>query len=252
MDTVDAKRQKEKDFWRLDVYERPGVDSLENFFNKTRQGVVFLRAIRHSGVDRLFSRGNLNVLEIGGGQGWASCLLKKKYPFLNIRSSDLSKDAVASQHLWERVFGVKLEEGVDCASDCLPVSDQSLDIIFAFAAAHHFVTHAKTLKECHRALKPGGHLIYIYEPVSPKFWYRLAKWRVNAKRPDVPEDLLVISEIKEGCAAAGLEMSTYYFPDPRERGPVEKLYYSLQSMVPFLCFIMPSTATLVMSKSPKK
>ena len=248
MDNVLERRKKEKDFWRLDEHEARGVESLKNLFNKIQQSQVFLRALSHAGVESVLIQDNLSVLEIGGGQGWASCVLKKNHPQLNIRSTDLSEDAVASQHLWERVFGVELQEGLACSSDSLPMDEESIDIIFAFAAAHHFVTHKETLRECSRVLKPGGQLIYFYEPVTPKFWYRLAKWRVNRKRPDVPEDLLILSDIERGCEESGLTLSVHYFPDPYGRGFVEKLYYSLQSFIPILCFCLPSTATLVMTK----
>lgn len=248
MNSLEEKRELEKRFWKNDPEERPGVESLINLINKFGQVNVLTKVLQDVSSYELFNGSARDVLEIGGGQGWASCVIKKLNPHLKIVSSDLSGDATASQVLWQRVFGVQLEESVSCPSDSLPCADNSIDVIFTFAAAHHFITHEATICECARVLRPGGRLVYFYEPVTPKFWYSLAKWRVNRKRPIVPEDLLIPKELRSYAEKYGLSFDLQYFPDPVGRGLVEKLYYSIQRVFPILCRLFPSTATVVMSK----
>jgi SAM-dependent methyltransferase len=105
--------------------------------------------------------------------------------------------------------------------------DGSLDQIFAFAAAHHFLAHDKTLKEISRVLRPGGKAFYFYEPVTPKFFYRLAHWRVNRKRPHVPEDVLITSRLQELAFKNGLDMQIDYYPSTTKRGVFETFYFYL-------------------------
>ncbi len=121
-------------------------------------------------------------------------------------------------------------------------------MIFAFAAAHHFVLHEETFIEAKKKLRLGGKLIYIYEPVTPKFLYSLAKWRVNRKRPDIPEDLLMPNQLSKYAANLNMQMQTIYFPNTSNRGFIEWIYYSILDRIPFLNKLIPSTAILIVTK----
>ena len=246
--TINEKREIEVNFWKNDPHERPESNSVENILNKGRQGIVFLNALDCLHSAKSYFLNASDVFEIGGGQGWSSCILKRKFPHLNVTSSDISEFAVKSQFKWEEVFGVKIDQSSVCTSDNLPTGDCSLDIVYAFAAAHHFVVHKETLIECKRVLRPGGSLIYLYEPVTPRVFYSLAKWRVNRKRPDVPEDLLVPAVLSSYATQLGYNYKIMYFPDLDSRGLVESLYYFVLSKLKFLNRLLPSTAIIVFTK----
>lgn len=246
--SVNEKRDIEIEFWKNDSNESPESNSIENILNKCQQGIVFLDAIDYLHSDIPYFLNANDIFELGGGQGWSSCILKRKFPHLHVTSSDISEYAIKSQFKWEEVFGVKIDKSSVCTSDNLPAGDSTLDIVYAFAAAHHFIMHKETLTECKRALRPGGSLIYIYEPVTPRFFYSLAKWRVNRMRPEVPEDLLVPAELSKFAAELGYDYKIMYFPNLNSRGMVETLYYYLLSKLKFLNRVLPSTAIIVFTK----
>ncbi|RKZ87677.1 MAG: hypothetical protein DRR19_13335 [Candidatus Parabeggiatoa sp. nov. 1] len=77
-------------------------------------------------------------------------MVKKCYPESSVILTDISEFAIASVHKWESIFSVKIDETFACKSYDIPKDDSSCDCIFAFAAAHHFVAHQKTLKEIKR------------------------------------------------------------------------------------------------------
>ena len=80
-------KEKEKieiDFWKNDLHEKPSSTSIYNILNKCTQGIIFLEALEKL-EENNFSFGNVSkALELGAGQGWASCILKTKYPNCNL------------------------------------------------------------------------------------------------------------------------------------------------------------------------
>ena len=115
--------------------------------------------------------------------------------------------------------------------------------MFCFSAAHHFRVHRRTLQEIHRLLAPGGHAFYFFEPSCPRLWHRATVWRVNRKRPDVPEDVLIGSEIRALSAEAGLECAIHFDAQLFKRAPVETIYYGLLTAIPPLQRVLPCSAT---------
>ena len=103
------------------------------------------------------------------------------------------------------MFEVKIDNSYACKSYEINEIDGSLDLIFCFAAAHHFLAHKRTLLEISRVLKPGGKAFYFYEPATPKWLYSLTRWIVNKKRPQVPEDVLKTPELRLFAREAGLD-----------------------------------------------
>jgi ubiquinone/menaquinone biosynthesis C-methylase UbiE len=184
---IAAKQAIEIAFWRDAENESPESDSVHNIVNKASDAAILLDCIdRHR--DKLVANG-ARVLELGGGQGWASCLYKKLVPSAVVTATDISPYAIASLPKWERVFNTRIDHSYACRSYETTEQDASIDLVFCFAAAHHFLAHKRTLREIHRVLKPGGKAIYFYEPVTPTYLHKLAHRRINRKRPDVPEDV---------------------------------------------------------------
>jgi len=228
----------EIEFWRDSLAERPEADSIDNIINKVSEAGIFINLARDYAND--FSQ-STRVLELGSGQGWASCIIKRLFPHVHITATDISEYAVASINKWEHVYQTHVDETLPCLSYEIPVEDASLDLVFCFAAAHHFAAHRRTFKELNRVLRPGGVCLYLYEPACQPLLYRFAYKRVNHKRPEVPEDVLIIPKIKLLANEAGFNTEANYYPSTRYRSPSASLYYMALSHLPFLQRILPCT-----------
>lgn len=247
MTGTEEKQKIEIEFWRDSKDESPESDSLHNIVNKISEARVLLDCLgRHR--DKLAVAGS--VLELGGGQGWASCIYKKLFPDAHVTVTDISQFAVMSLPKWEHLFEIKIDNSYACKSYEIRESTASLDQIFCFAAAHHFLAHKKTLLEISRVLKPGGKAFYFYEPATPRYLYAPAYWRVNRKRPQVPEDVLITSRLRQLAVEVGLAMHVDYYPTTINRGAFETVYYFLLGRVPPLQRLLPCTANIIFTKPP--
>lgn len=188
------------------------------------------------------------VLELGGGEGWGSCALKRLYPQLHVTASDISDSAISGIGKWERIFECTVDERFACKSYSVPLPDHSVDIIFSFQAAHHFRLHAETLQEAARLLRPGGVCMYLHEPSCRRYIYPLAYWRVNYKRPECPEDVLVLEKMRRVANELGFKLQVNYSTATLNRGVVEGVYYKALSLVPALCQWLPCTADFIFTK----
>jgi ubiquinone/menaquinone biosynthesis C-methylase UbiE len=235
---LERRQRIEIEFWRESHTERPESNAVENIVNKAADAAIFLEL-----VDRfrdVFGRAR-TILEIGAGQGWASCLVKRLFPSAEVTASDISQYAVASVGKWERIYETRLDSVRVCSSYELKERDASVDLVFCFAAAHHFVAHRRTLAEIARVLVPGGHALYLYEPSCRAYVHAFARHRVNRNRPDVPEDVLVYDRIVRIAREVGLGCELDFFPSTKRRAPIETLYYALlQRMLP-LQRLLPCT-----------
>jgi SAM-dependent methyltransferase len=249
MSSIEEKQRIEIEFWRDSPDESPQADSIDNLANKFSEAQVFLDCLGRY-EDTLCKQGR--VLELGSGQGWAACIYKKQYPQSQLTVTDISEHAIASVSKWERLLEVKIDACYACKSYEIREDDASIEQVFCFAAAHHFLAHGKTLREIARVLRPGGRAIYFYEPTSPKLLYAPAYWRVNRKRPQVPEDVLITSRLRELAAKAGLGFEVDYYPCLLNRGPVETIYYFALGRIPCLQRLLPCTANLVFTKLPAR
>jgi len=235
---LDDKERQEILFWKNDPDEHPDADSLSPLIDKIRDTSLLLACLdRH---DDGF-RDAQDILELGAGQGWASCVVKRRYPQATVTATDISPYALASIPKWERVFDTHVDHTYACRSYEIDEPDASLDCIFCFAAAHHFIAHRRTLKEIHRVLRPNGHCYYFYEPSCRKSLHALARWRVNQKRPEVPEDVLIYSKLQALAAEAGLTSTLDFFPSTEKRGGFETLYFSALGALPALQRLLPCT-----------
>jgi SAM-dependent methyltransferase len=195
----------------------------------------------------LFGRAR-TVLELGGGQGWACGALKKRFPHLNLLVSDITDCAVKSKHKWERIFGVTLAGALACTSYRIPLRPASIDVVFCYAAAHHFGDMKETLREISRVLTKGGHCLFLHEPTAPRIFYRMAYARVNRLRPAIHEDVLVPERVLSIAGELGLNGRVDYHPTILKRGPRETLYYLVLSKVPGLQRYFPCTANFHLQK----
>jgi len=238
--SLEHKEAIEVDYWRESAEESPEANSLPNLLNKMAEAPDLFESVEHF-RHRFESRGT--ILELGGGQGWASAIVKRLHPTSRVVATDISPYAIASLPKWEHIFGVQLDDSYACRSYETREADASVDCAFCFAAAHHFVAHRRTLAELYRILKPGGTAIYFHEPVCRRYLHRLAHWRVNRKRPEVPEDVLVYPRLIELGREAGFEGRLHFAPSLVRRGTLETMYYLLLGKLPWLQHALPTTAT---------
>jgi SAM-dependent methyltransferase len=140
----------ERAYWRDSPTEALGLETLANLLNKMGEVRVFL-AYLEKVPQLLADRGT--VLELGAGQGWSSCLYKRLFPQAHVIATDPSPYAIGSVGYCERIVGTAIDRHSACKSYATAEPDASVDLIFCFAAAHHFADHPGTLRELHRILK---------------------------------------------------------------------------------------------------
>jgi len=245
MTNIDLKQQVEIEFWRVSETESPESDSLQNIVAKLTDANILLDALERY-KEQLSVNGK--VLELGGGQCWASCIYKRLYPKAFVTGTDISPFAVQSLSKWEHVLDVKLDNSYACKSYEIPEPDASIDQIFTFAAAHHFLAHRRTLTEFKRVLKPGGNAFYLFEPTTPKYLHSLAKKRVNLKRPEVPEDVLIPKKLRQIAKTLDLDCQVDFFPTYKGRGATATAYYLVLGRVRPLQALLPCTANFIFTK----
>jgi ubiquinone/menaquinone biosynthesis C-methylase UbiE len=241
--SLSAKERIEVDYWRsssASISDLQSLGSLTNTLNKLTDAGVFLNALL--GFTNAFNQVD-SILEIGAGQGWASCVVKRLYPEASVAASDISPWALASLRLWEHIFQVRLDYVFCSKSYAIALKDSSVQCVFCFSSAHHFCAQRRTLADIYRILKPGGQCVYFFEPSCPRFWHRLAVWRVNRKRPEVPEDVLVYRKMQQVARQVGFECRISFDTSLYKRAPFETLYYGALRAIPLLARMLPCTVT---------
>jgi SAM-dependent methyltransferase len=237
----------EEEFWKSSPVESPGSDSIDNILMKAAEARVFMEKL-NSYADRFASA--RKILELGGGQCWASCMVKRFYPGADVTATDLSEAAVLSVTKWLPIFGSQPDRVQACRAYDTPFENDSFDLIFAFAAAHHFRRYGRSMAEIARILAPGGTALFFHEPSCTEFLYRPAVARVNKKRPEVPEDVLVRSRLARLAKKHDLSITFKLAPTMTNRDGFASTYYLLLNKLKFLQHSLPCTADIILEKPP--
>jgi ubiquinone/menaquinone biosynthesis C-methylase UbiE len=126
--------------------------------------------------------------------------------------------------------------------------------IFTFASFHHFGElndYSKTINEMVRVLKPQGKIFLLYEPSSPKYLYKLAFQRVNARKEidGVDEDVIIPEKIEKSVKAIGCSFQAEFFPEYLYREGIKSTnYYYLLSKLRGIEKLVVSTVNIVIEK----
>lgn len=101
------------------------------------------------------SKSDINILDIGCGEGILLQKICKLAPQSNIRGIDYMKEniSICKNH------GLPAEEG-DIYN--LSVESGTIDVVFLIEVIEHLVDHEKALNEVIRILKPGGKLVVLF------------------------------------------------------------------------------------------
>lgn len=238
------KEAIEVNYWKDSSFESP-----EEFTNRNRHSKrkecehLHYKIKKHKNL----ILGKKNVLEIGAGQGWASCFLKRYYlKKSKFTVTDISEYAIQSVKYWEQDFDVKIDNRFAAKSYAISAPDNSFDLIFCYAAAHHFVEHKKTLKELKRLITSDGVIIFFYEPTCSRLFYPLHYWLVNRQDDITPEDVLIPSKIKKIADGLDLKYSNHY--DPQQsivRSKLKDSYYRTLSIFKILNKWLPTSSDLI-------
>lgn len=242
--------EKEAVFWKTDELSAPGGELFDNILDKA----VFINVFKRL-MPRLELSGKETVLEMGGGQCWASAMIKREYPGCYVAASDLSPDAVGSAEKYETFLKASIDE--KWAFNCrrIPFADEQFDRVFTFAAFHHFGDRGDfddALREMVRVVRPGGKIMLLYEPSTPEWTYKPAFARARRNRAaynDVDEDLLVPSRLRRSCKRLNCRFDVEYFPSYAEKtGVVETVYYYALTKMEFLQKPLPCAVNVVIEK----
>ena len=230
--------------------ENVGIELFDDLIFKSN----FLKTFKEL-IPRLELRGTEKILEMGAGQGWASAILKSKYPNSYVVASDLVPVALHFCTHYEKFLNAYIDE--KWAFNCrdIPFKDNEFDRIFTMAAFHHFGEnndYSKVINEMVRVLKPQGKIVLLYEPSSPKYLYSLAFKRVNARQDldGVDEDVLILSKIEEHVKAINCRFQAESFPEYKYReGIAATIYYYVLSKLGIFNQFFLNTVNIVIEKS---
>jgi SAM-dependent methyltransferase len=240
VERTQAERERlELDFWRTADEERAGARSLVNLVVKLGEAHWLLAGLDRFRDDFQSAR---SILELGAGQGWASCVVKRMFPHAEVTASDISAEALVAVESWAGVLGARPDHTVACRSAEIPVEDGSVDVVFCFQAAHHFGDQRRTLSEVARVLTQRGTCLYLHEPSSRRYIRGLARRRLKRKRADVSEDVLDYKELETIGRDLGFDVTVQFDPSPINRAPLETVYYIALGAVPPLQRLLPCTA----------
>lgn len=136
------------------------------------------------------------ALEICGGFGMLAAGLAEQFPLSQVIGLDLYEAQSPEIERKKNLFpGLSYVSGD--AFDLSRFDDESFDLVFGQAALHHLSHDLKGIcEEVLRVLKPGGRLVFIFEPVGHNLFVAAVR-AVNMARHELgDESNLYISQFK--------------------------------------------------------
>ena len=170
----------------------------------------------------------LRVLEIGCGNGYLLQRMRTQFPDISLTGLDYSPDMVALANK-RNIENCTVRQGDVCA---LPFETESFDVVVSERCLVNLLDPAaqdRALKDIHRILKSGGHLIFIEAFMDGLENLNRARLELGLEKNRVPHHNLWFDKVHflefvrtlfqflvaDGCATAALPptnfLSTHYF-----------------------------------------
>jgi ubiquinone/menaquinone biosynthesis C-methylase UbiE len=99
---------------------------------------------------------NKNVVEIGSGRGGGAAYVARTFKPKSMLGIDMSSKAV---HLCNKYCAVENLSFTQGDAECIPLPDNSADVIMNIESSHCYGSMVRFVKEVHRVLKPEGHFL---------------------------------------------------------------------------------------------
>jgi SAM-dependent methyltransferase len=139
------------------------------------------------------------VLELGADHCWASNLL------LDAGCRVIATDITDHLRLATRSADPRLCR-ILADMNAVPLADDTVDVVWATAAAHHSWDLRRTFREAHRVLKPGGRLYFCCEPMASWARYFLGRdFGHEEKVLGINETWIPRSKWLRLCATSGFQ-----------------------------------------------
>lgn len=190
-----------------------------------------------------------SVLELGGGYGFLSAYIKKRFPDVRMTFSDVSREAVEKSCQYEEFFGCKVDEKWVTGAEDTPFDEGCFDVVVFFASFHHTQEPARALGEAARIVKPGGKLYLLFEPSCPRYLQPLYDFHV--RRDEVKERYYSVGEYRKMLKAAGFAPRNFNYTNfLHRRSKRSVLYYVAMSLMPrFVQGALPCSQVVVATRT---
>ncbi len=191
------------------------------------------------------------LLEVGGGYGYLSSYIKSQQPNKYIVYSDVSKDAIKKSAQYEKLFDIKLDEKWQIAAEALPFTNKSFGTVLFFSSFHHVLDPQQAIQECFRVLKPGGQLLLLFEPSTPRLLDK--RYHRHAHRDEVDEKHYSVAKYRQLTTSAGFSFKHHNYRNITYRwNSKTTIYYMLLSCMPrFIVSLLPCTQVIICKKPSK-
>ena len=111
--SISNKEKTEIDFWNKTSFQEESnpfksisMTAWPSILNRMAEAQIFIEKIN---TFESFFTLSKNIVELGGGQCWASCMVKLQNPNAHVTGTDIAQAAIDAIPLWERIFQVKID-----------------------------------------------------------------------------------------------------------------------------------------------
>lgn len=119
-------------------------------------------------LQALLERPGARAADIGCGAGWSTIAIAHAFTALHLDAVDIDAPSVALARRNVRDAGLEDRIEVTCG-DAADVAPASVDVVFAFECVHDLPHPVAVLTAARRALRPGGCVVVMDEPVAEAF-----------------------------------------------------------------------------------